>query len=307
VDKYNQEYKDLLKFVTLNVYHQEMANTIQNELMKTKREEDLDVFQKLHQLKKSYNVKSWQELYLKFISYHHDKEVYYQKRLEKNLDLLYLVSENINDHLNTWIRLNRNYGGEPRKPFEIKFHLKSLSHISVKKGFHLCFNIFLESSDKKLTIIKSSLHIAAENHQYKMVKELLEKIESPHDIIDQDALLSWSIEHNDVDILRRLLTLGISPNRHKKNVRAPLALATFKENVEMIRILLEYDADVNILGCYPLICAIGKNNIDIVQVLVESHKIKKRYLEKAIQVASKNVVNQKMVALLEQEIVKAQI
>ena len=305
MEEYNQQGKDILQSVSRAIYHKVMADTIQEEMLNTKNPRDLSVFRQLNQFKTSYGVNTWQELYLKFVSYHNDKEKTYEDQIGKHLDLYHLLWENLNHQLISWVRLSKTYGGEPRKPFEYYPHLRSLSNIAVKKGFFKCLNIFLSVSQNTSEIVKSSLHIAAENHQYKIVGELLDKAKSANEIIDQDILLSWSIEHNDMDILKKLLDLGVSPNRHAKNVKAPIALAAFKENLEMIKVLIDHNAEINILGCYPLISAIGRKNIDIIKLLIESNKVKKKNLERAILIAKKQLNGEEMVALLEDALDKA--
>ena len=74
----------LLEYVTRNFYHQTLANQVQKELMSIKDPRELSTFKNLNQLKTSYSVNTWQELYLKFVSYHHDKEQYYENQLLLN-------------------------------------------------------------------------------------------------------------------------------------------------------------------------------------------------------------------------------
>ena len=107
------------------------------------------------------------------------------------------------------------------------------------------------------------------------------------------------------NLLKKLLHLGVSPNRHAKNVKAPIALAAFKENLEMIKVLLDHNAEINILGCYPLISAIGRKNIDIIKLLIESNKVKKKNLERAILIAKKQLNGEEMVELLQDALDKA--
>ena len=274
----------LLEYVTRNFYHQTLANQVQKELMSIKDPRELSTFKNLNQLKTSYSVNTWQELYLKFVSYHHDKEQYYENQLQHNLDLHHIVLKNIKPLLKRWVILSKAYGGEPRKPFDYNPHLPLLSYISAESGFFKSLEIFLKVSKYSQAIVKDCLHKAAEKHQYQIVKMLLNNVRSPNDITDQDELLSWSIENNDFEVLHKLLDIGVSPNRKKNNNKSPLALATFKENIEMIKILLDKGADINILGCYPLISAIGRRNITIIETLLETNKIKKKNIENAIAI-----------------------
>ena len=288
----------LLEYVTRNFYHQSIANLAQKELMSIKDPKELSTFRNLGQLKKSYSVSTWQELYLKFVSYHHDKEQYYENQLQNNLDLHHIVLKNIKPILKRWVVLSKAYGGEPRKPFDYTPHLPLLSFISAESGFFKSLEIFLKVSKYSQEIIKDCLHKAAEKHQYQIVKMLLDNVKNPNDITDQDELLSWSIENNDFEVLTKLLDIGVSPNRHKKNIKSPLALATFKENIEMIKLLLDKGADINILGCYPLISAIGRRNITIIETLLETNKIKKKNIENAITIAKGKIGTEDIMDLL---------
>ena len=295
----------LLEYVTRNYYHQTLANQLQKELMNIKDPRELSTFKNLNQLKTSYSVNTWQELYLRFVSYHHDKEQYYENQLQKNLDLHHIILKNIKPILKRWVILSKAYGGEPRKPFDYKPHLPLLSFLAAESGFFKSLEIFLKASKYSSSIIKDCLHKAAEKHQYQIVKMLLDNIKNPNDIMDQDELLSWSIENNDLDVLQKLLDIGVSPNRKKNNNKSPLALATFKENKEMIEILLNKGADVNILGCYPLISAIGRRNITIIQTILGTNKVKKKNIENAIAITKGKIGTEDIMDLLLKALEKA--
>ncbi|MEC7181273.1 MAG: ankyrin repeat domain-containing protein, partial [Bdellovibrionota bacterium] len=97
----------------------------------------------------------------------------------------------------------------------------------------------------------------------------------------------------------------VSPNRKKNNNKSPLALATFKENKEMIEILLNKGADVNILGCYPLISAIGRRNITIIQTILGTNKVKKKNIENAIAITKGKIGTEDIMDLLLKALEKA--
>ncbi|MBG09094.1 MAG: hypothetical protein CME68_10075 [Halobacteriovoraceae bacterium] len=295
----------LLEYVTRNFYHQSLANKVQQELMSIKDPRELSTFKNLNQLKTSYSVNTWQELYLKFVSYHHDKEQYYENQLQNNLDLHHIILKNIKPILKRWVTLSKSYGGEPRKAFDYNPHLPLLSYIAAESGFFKSLEIFLKVSKYSRDIIKDCLHKAAEKHQYQIVKMLLDNVKNPNDITDQDELLSWSIENNDFEVLQKLLDIGVSPNRKKNNNKSPLALATFKENIEMIKILLNKGADINILGCYPLISAIGRRNMTIIEILLETNKIKKKNLESAIAITKGKIGTKDIMDMLVKALEKA--
>ena len=294
-----------LEYVTRKFYHHTLANQAQNELMNIKNPIELSISQNLGQLKTSYSVNSWQELYLKFVSYHHDKEDYYEKQLHKNLDLDHIILETLSPLLKRWTSLSKIYGGEPKKAFDFTPHLPLLSFTSVESGFFKSLNIFLKASNYSTKIVKECLEKAAEKHQYQMVKLLLNNIVDPNDIKDQDELLSWSIENNDIEILQKLLDIGVSPNRPKKNIKPPLALAAFKENIDIINVLLKKGADINILGCYPLISAIGRKNIPLIRTLLQTNQIKKKNIEKAIAMTKGKVGVGEIMELLLKSLEKA--
>lgn len=85
------------------------------------------------------------------------------------------------------------------------------------------------------------------------------------------------IFNNDIEGVKKLLDNGWSPNEYSKRGEAALCLAVALENKEIIELLLNAGADINLsqkddLGYTPLICAIRNcrgENLEMVRFLVE--------------------------------------
>ncbi|MHC1682953.1 MAG: ankyrin repeat domain-containing protein [Clostridiaceae bacterium] len=85
------------------------------------------------------------------------------------------------------------------------------------------------------------------------------------------------IFNNDIEGVKRLIEGGCSPNEYSERGETPICLAIALENKEIVEILLNAGADINLpqkddLGYTPLICAIRNcrgENLEMVKFLVE--------------------------------------
>lgn len=83
------------------------------------------------------------------------------------------------------------------------------------------------------------------------------------------------IYNNDIEGVKRLIEGGCSPNEYLEAGETPLCLAVSFENKEIIEILLNAGADINLsqkddLAYTPLICAIRNcpgENLEIVRLV----------------------------------------
>jgi ankyrin repeat protein len=88
--------------------------------------------------------------------------------------------------------------------------------------------------------------------------------------------LREAVEHKDIPTVKRLLTIGVHPNllnegNYQVEFRLPLHMAIDTKNVDLVRLLLEYDADPIAPGLsihVPLEQAIKQNNLEIVRLLL---------------------------------------
>lgn len=91
-------------------------------------------------------------------------------------------------------------------------------------------------------------------------------------------VLCVAIDEGKYDIAKYLLSIGSNPNRiYNENGLNPLVLSIMNKNIEMVKLLLEYKADINGSGdlggeyeFVPLKIAIDYEDRSIVQLLLES-------------------------------------
>ena len=110
----------------------------------------------------------------------------------------------------------------------------------------------------------------------------LEKINSYKNEIDYallnndgDSLLHYAVKSNSFDCVRFFIK-NISPNVKNKYGETPLFYAAKMGKIQMIRLLLRYNADVNIknnVGETALMPAIIKGDIECVKLLIESKSV----------------------------------
>lgn len=89
-----------------------------------------------------------------------------------------------------------------------------------------------------------------------------------------NSALIWACRYEFNDIAETLLLAGADVNiRNSENGRVPLAEAIYREDVEQVKLLLQYGANVNICdnrGMPPIRWAIFRNNIELVKILLEA-------------------------------------
>jgi len=90
--------------------------------------------------------------------------------------------------------------------------------------------------------------------------------------------LCVAIDEGNYDIAKYLLSIGSNPNRiYNENGLTPLVVSIMNKNLEMVKLLLEYKADINGSGdlggeyeFIPLKIAIDHEDRSIVQLLLKS-------------------------------------
>ncbi len=121
------------------------------------------------------------------------------------------------------------------------------------------------------------LDYAFNNNRIEIIKEIL-KYDNINDINKKkyiDILLIYFSKYNDILSFRWLNeNFKINANiEDKKSRYTPLQIAVKNNNIEMVKLLLENHADVNlkdINGCTPLHWAVECNNIEIVKLFIEN-------------------------------------
>ena len=78
-----------------------------------------------------------------------------------------------------------------------------------------------------------------------------------------------AVKNNDVDETAKLLKNGGNPNYEDPHERkTPLLYATWHNNLEIVKLLVKYGADVNfqnVIGHTPLIYAAQEGSLEMVQ------------------------------------------
>ena len=108
---------------------------------------------------------------------------------------------------------------------------------------------------------------------------LLERLETEGMSIDpvtkKKIALRWAVKVQDHTQAEELLKDGADPNAGNKfsDIHTPLTVAIRANDVEMVRLLVKYGANVNDKSCYNnsfLADAVGQGNLEIVKILVEA-------------------------------------
>lgn len=126
---------------------------------------------------------------------------------------------------------------------------------------------------------EQSLFIAIGNKNYGLVESLLKKGANVNavNLSSNDTALSWAAYNGDIKMVELLLKYGADPNKvDTKNdcmIGAPLIAVCRRghENLEIAELLLKNDAnpDINWRGGGPLSIAIPNQNINMVKLLIK--------------------------------------
>jgi ankyrin repeat protein len=106
---------------------------------------------------------------------------------------------------------------------------------------------------------------------WRKIRRRLQLIELGHGT-RQNVLMSICDEGSDLELLELLLEFEPDINSIERQ-GTPLTLACFRGHSEVVRKVLEYNADVNVVdrnGCSPLSMACVSDNVDIVRTLLEA-------------------------------------
>jgi len=99
-------------------------------------------------------------------------------------------------------------------------------------------------------------------------------------IDDQGNMLLLKLVKNsnsDIRMIENLLSSGANVNYCDDDNKTPLIYAVENEDIELVKLLIKYKADINyeVCGRTPLKLAIKKNNIDIARIILEEKERKK--------------------------------
>ncbi|OWF44955.1 myotrophin-like [Mizuhopecten yessoensis] len=89
--------------------------------------------------------------------------------------------------------------------------------------------------------------------------------------MSEERGLQWAIQNGDINSVKEQLSKGASVNEIVKN-RAPLHFAADYGQVEVLKLLLEKGADVNVKDKYditPILAAIYEDHVECVKILLE--------------------------------------
>jgi ankyrin repeat protein len=137
------------------------------------------------------------------------------------------------------------------------------------------------------TLIQTVFHRAASNGHIKIVNFLLSQgaeLNPKNSLFTQTALHAAAQDHQ-YQMAEHLISLGASINYQKEGKKTPLMLAVVSNNTEMVKLLLDNNADVmlkDVYGDCVFHYAMRQNNPDITQLLLENPK-------KELLLKSKNI------------------
>lgn len=139
----------------------------------------------------------------------------------------------------------------------------------------LCFFFFLFAG---AGIDASDLTNAIRKNDLEAVKNLLKAKVNLEEIESEDTALSLAIRKNRNEITHLLLEASANPNVRLKGGKTPLMLAVCGKNLELVKLLLEYKADINATTEREtmLVLACGCSNAEIVNHLFAAGLNKKK-------------------------------
>lgn len=122
---------------------------------------------------------------------------------------------------------------------------------------------------------ENALHYAAAQPNTQKLLFLLEGMDIDSESVLGTTPMMKACVHNRIDALETLYQLGANPNycnKHIGNLRYPIMAAIHYENIDALKWLLKHQADSNnsISQQTPLIQAIQKNNLEIMDILLEN-------------------------------------
>lgn len=135
---------------------------------------------------------------------------------------------------------------------------------------------------------ESLLKMTATDNHLKMMSVLHELGADMNEYVEGHSLLWWAMSSQNTEMVSFLIVLGADVNKHYKDndeiEASPLALATLIPDYKMIRLLIEFNADVNQCdknGRSPLMLAKQENRPDIAKLLID-HGADEEYAKEAI-------------------------
>ena len=111
---------------------------------------------------------------------------------------------------------------------------------------------------------------AVENQRYDAVKLLLELGADPNKPYKPGCMvLPYAVYKNDLNIVSLLLKNKADPNC--MNFTSPILMAIWKNNIDMVKMLLEAGASINYCSCSGYLIKYSLNSKEIFEYLVEKH------------------------------------
>ncbi|CAF1306550.1 unnamed protein product [Adineta ricciae] len=119
---------------------------------------------------------------------------------------------------------------------------------------------------------RTALWHACRKGDFNFVRELVERA---HANVNRCGVLLVAIQNNHEEIVNYLLQQGCDPNRRVKNYNeSALHIASRRNRLAIVKLLLKYGAEVNVLDYKkrtPLDYAVHKRYVDIARILIEHH------------------------------------
>ncbi|WP_039457881.1 ankyrin repeat domain-containing protein [Candidatus Jidaibacter acanthamoebae] len=131
--------------------------------------------------------------------------------------------------------------------------------------------------EKEITSLEQShydeIRTAIESNSIDTIKKLL-KQKIRLEVKGKEPLLNIAIGKNSYEIAKLLLDHGINPNiRDEGSGEASVMMAVCRDNVEMIKLLIKYKADLDLFswsGYTPLMFAVSMNRKETIKLLLEA-------------------------------------
>jgi ankyrin repeat protein len=124
---------------------------------------------------------------------------------------------------------------------------------------------------------------AIENNDLKEIKIFLEIVENEKNLLNDEESLFTAVKNNNIEEVKKVLDKGIDVNTRNKNNNYDtyttiqeytiLILATYYGYIEIIRLLIERNADIDAKdsdGCTALLVASRYGDIEIIKLFLEA-------------------------------------
>lgn len=142
--------------------------------------------------------------------------------------------------------------------------------------FILIISFFTSCGYNSQDQLNKNMLLALVNHDVNLMSELIKQganvnyIVNPDD--DKSSILQEAVTQKDIPIVELLLKNGANVN-YKNIYNRAIHLACFSGNAKMVKLLIDYDSEVNCVnidGDTPIYCASYIGSFDVINILLKS-------------------------------------